>query len=82
VKADHKNVTLSVPESLLRKFRIYAASHNQSMNSLLVNAMRKLVDNRDEEERAHCRFVELMKNAPDRGTGGQITWTRDEIHER
>jgi hypothetical protein len=82
VKAGYKNVTLSLPEPLLRKFRVYAASHNQSMTSLVVEAMRKLVENEEEEELAHRRFVELMKNAPDRGTGGKITWTRDEIHER
>jgi hypothetical protein len=81
VKADHKNVTLSVPEPLLRKFRIYAASQNQSMTSLLVDAMRKMVADEDEEE-AHRKFVALMKNAGSRLGPEGITWTRDEIHER
>ena len=49
------NVTFSLPDALLRKFRIYAARR---------------------------RFLARIRNAPDRGTGGTIRWTRDELHER
>ena len=28
------------------------------------------------------RFLDRIRNAPDRGTGGMIRWTRDEVHER
>jgi hypothetical protein len=31
---------------------------------------------------AKRRFLEGIRNAPDRGTGGRVNWTRDELHER
>ena len=33
-------------------------------------------------EQTKLRFLDRMKNAPDLGTKGIISWTRDEIHER
>jgi hypothetical protein len=77
-----KNVTLSLPESLLRRFRIYAATQDKSMTTLMSEAIRRLMDEDGEREAAKRRFLERIENAPDRGTHGVITWTRDEIHER
>ncbi|SPF36572.1 hypothetical protein SBA4_190016 [Candidatus Sulfopaludibacter sp. SbA4] len=31
---------------------------------------------------ARRRFLARIRNAPDRGTAGKVTWTRDELHER
>lgn len=76
------NVTLSVPESLLRRFRIFAASRNQSMSSLMTSAIRDLIEKDSQTQRAQRRFLERIRNAPDRGTKGKIRWTRDELHER
>jgi hypothetical protein len=78
----HKNVTLSLPEALLRRFRVYAASRNQSMTSVMAEAIRKLMDEDQQTSRARRRLLERMRNAPDRGTAGHLTWTRDELHER
>ena len=80
--AAHRNVTLSLPEPLLRKFRVYAAQRNQSMTSLVADAIRKMVDQDSEYEKNKRLFIEGMKNAPRLGTHGKIPWTRDEIHER
>ena len=78
-----KNVTLRLPEPLLRKFRVYAAQRNQSMTSLMIEAIRGMVGPDGQTvEKAKRRFLERIENAPDRGTGGVIRWTRDEIHER
>jgi hypothetical protein len=83
VKADHKNVTLSLPEPLLRKFRVYAAKQNKSMTTLMAEAVRKLVEDDDDEyEKARRILTENLRNPPDLGTNGKITWTRDEVHER
>ena len=78
----HKNVTLSLPESLLRRFRVYAASRNQSMTSLMAQAVRNMMDRDDETRKAKGRFLDRIRNAPDRGTGGVIRWSREELHER
>jgi hypothetical protein len=78
----HRNVTLSLPKPLLRKFRVYAATQNQSMTSLMAVAMRTLMDQDEQKAKARRRFLERIRKAPDRKTGGTIGWTRGELHER
>ena len=78
----HKNVTLSLPEPLLRRFRVYAASRNESMTRLMAGAIRKMIEDDGAAAKAKSRFIERIRNAPDRGTGGVIRWTRGELHER
>ena len=82
---DHRNVTLSLAEPLLRQFRIYAAERNQSMTALMAEAIRNLMEREDRERQvaaAKRRILERMRNPPGSGTGGRITWTREELHER
>jgi len=81
-RESHKNVTLSLPVPLLRRFKVYAASQEQSMSSLMAKAVEKLMEQDDEKAARKRRFLERIRNAPDLGTGGKITWTRDELHER
>jgi len=78
----HKNVTLSLPEALLRRFRVYAASRNQSMTSLMAQAIREIMDRDADSLKAKRRFLDRIERAPDRGTGGVIRWRREELHER
>lgn len=79
---EQTNVTLSLPDALLRRFRIYAASRNQSMSSLMTMAVRQMIDQDAQTRAAKRRFLERIRNAPDRGAGDVIQWTRDELHER
>jgi len=71
-----------LPEPLLRRFRVYAAEHNQSMTSLMEDVINRLLEEDGRRSKAKERFLERIRNAPDRGTGGVIRWTRDELHER
>ena len=82
MKPQHRNVTLSLPEPLLRRFRIYAASRNESMTSVMADAIRQLMTDDAGTSRAKRRFLDRIQNAPDRGTKGRIRWTRAELHER
>jgi predicted transcriptional regulator len=77
-----RNVTLSLPEPLLRRFRVYAASRNQSMSAMMTEAIRNLVESEQQASRAKHRFLERLRHVPDRGTKGVITWTREGLHER
>jgi hypothetical protein len=81
VKTQHRNVTLSLPEPLLRRFRVYAASRNESMTSVMADAIRRLMTDDAGRSRAKRCFLDRIRNAPDRGTKGRIRWTRDELHE-
>jgi hypothetical protein len=78
----HKNVTLSLPEPVLRRFRVYAAGHNQSMTSLMARAIEKLMEHDDEYEKTKRRAIERMHNAPDLGTNGKIPWKREDLYDR
>lgn len=79
---EQTNVTLSLPETLLRRFRVFAASRNQSMSSLMTMAVRQMIDQDTRMHAAKRRFLQRIRNAPDRGTKGKFQWTRDELHER
>ncbi|MGB6943573.1 MAG: hypothetical protein WBE37_14335 [Bryobacteraceae bacterium] len=79
---EQTNVTLSLPDNLLRRFRVFAATRNQSMSSLITVAISDMIEQESQTQRARRRFLERIRNAPDRGTQGQIQWTRDELHER
>ncbi len=65
------NVTLSLPDPLLRRFRVYAATKNRSMSSLMTDAIEKIIDSADEAESAQRRLIERMRNAPDLGSRGK-----------
>jgi hypothetical protein len=78
----HKNVTLSLPEPLLRDFRVYAAEQNQSMTSLMSEAIRALMERDGQRQKAKERFRKRLQEGLDLGTKGKATWTRDELHER
>jgi hypothetical protein len=52
------------------------------MTTLMTEAIRKMVDEEGSREAATRRILERIRNAPNRGTRGKITWKRDEIWER
>ena len=52
------------------------------MSSLMTEAIRNLMDQDDQATRASQRFLDRIRNTPDRGIKGRIRWTRDELHER
>jgi hypothetical protein len=78
----NRNFTLKLPEPLLHKLRVYAARRNQTMTDVINEAIRKTVEDDNEYEQAKQRLLTHLKNPPNLGTHGRITWTRDEIHDR
>jgi hypothetical protein len=82
VTKEQTNVTLSLPDKLLRRFRVFAATRNQSMSSLITVAIGEMIERDSQTQKSKRRFLERIRNAPDRGTKGQFQWTRDELHER
>jgi metal-responsive CopG/Arc/MetJ family transcriptional regulator len=79
---EKQNVTLSLPVELLQKLRVMAAKRNVSMSSLMTSAISKMILNEDDYDARGKRLIERMKNAPNRGVGDKITWTREEVHDR
>ncbi len=79
---EKQNVTLSLPKETLRKARLLAVERNTSLSSLLVEIIEEIVAKADAYEIAKERQLALMQQGFNLGTGGQATWTRDELHER
>ncbi len=52
------------------------------MTSLMTEAIRTLMEQEQQTASAKRRFMERVRNAPDRGTKGKLRWTRDQLHER
>jgi len=54
----------------------------QSMTTLVKQAIeRTLVEDSVREAAASC-LIRRLQNAPNRGIGDKVWWTRDEIHDR
>lgn len=77
-----RNLTLSLPARLLRRAKVVAAERGTSVSAIVRRSLEDLVEREDGYDDARRRAVARMENAPDLGTGGTITWTRDSLHER
>lgn len=80
-RVKRQNVTLSLPEPLLRRFRVYAAERGESMTRLMTQAIQDALDDRGNREREKQLFLETLRTPPGRGAGDERDWTRDEIHD-
>ncbi len=79
---DTQNVTLSLPKQVLRRAKLIAVERNSSLSALLTQLIIEMVEQDDAYERARRRHQALLEEGFDLGTGGNVTWTRDELHER
>jgi predicted transcriptional regulator len=77
-----RNVTLALPEDLLRRVKLVAAKRDTSISALLAATLSDLAD--QEEGYAEARdamLADLAKGYP-LGSHGMIDWSRDSLHER
>ncbi len=79
---DIQNITLAVPKHILRKFKEIAFRRQKSVSKLMVEMMEEYVANEEGYRIAHLSHLRQIDAASDLGTGGKITWTRDDLHER
>ena len=75
-----RNVTLALPDDLLREVKILAAEGDTSMSALMVMALQELVDQRRGYLAARDRQLATMGQLDLGGRGRRIS--RDELHER
>lgn len=76
-----KNITLSMPDELVRRAKILAAQRDTSVSGLVARLLEQLVgDVRDYDD-----VAEHERRLMQEGIGlriGEITWSRDQVHER
>jgi hypothetical protein len=77
-----QNVTLAIPKDVLRKAKILAVQKNTSLSGLLTQTLADLVAHKEAYEQARRHNLALLKRGLDLGTQGQVTWKREELHER
>jgi hypothetical protein len=76
-----RNLTLSMPEELVRRAKVLAAQRDMSLSGLVAQLLgQALGDSRSDDEVA-AEELRLMRD----GAGyrvGDATWSRDSLHER
>ncbi len=79
---EKQNITLSLSKDLLQKVKLVAVKRHTSVSGLVTEALEQVVEREDGYEQAKRRALDKLANPPNLGTGGERTWTRDELHER
>ena len=77
-----QNITLSIPKEVLRKAKLIAVQRQTSLSRLLTQALLEIVSNEEGYERHRRIHLALLEHGVDLGTQGNISWKRDELHER
>ena len=75
-----QNITLAIDKELLRKVKHVAVERGKSVNALLVEHLKEVVEHDEEYERARKQAVNVIR----RGLklGGKIRAKRHDLHER
>jgi len=76
-----RNITLSLPEDLVRRAKVFAAQQDTSVSALVAHLLQQAVAGGNDYEAIWAAEERLMQT----GIGlevGQVLWTRDEVHER
>jgi len=77
-----RNVTLALPEDLVRRLKILAARQDTSISALLTATLSGLADREEGYAEARDAMIRDMVRGYDLGTRGRVSWTRDSLHER
>lgn len=78
----NKKITVSLPEKDLREVRAVAARRGISVSKLLAGMLRELVERETGYAAAMERSIARMQKGLNLGTGGHISRSRDDVHER
>jgi hypothetical protein len=81
-KVERQNVTVSVPSGLVRQARIIAAQRGTSVSAMLSGMLEELVESEHGYRQAEQRSLALLAEGFDLGTNGEISVSREELHER
>ena len=77
-----QNITLSLPKDILLKAKLLAVRRGESVSGLLAGELERLVAEDEAYPRARQSHLAWLATAPDLGTCGRLSGSRDELHER
>jgi hypothetical protein len=75
------NVTISLPEDIVRRARHAAVDQGMSLSKYVATVVERSVTGGLTYEEAKRRFFERLDKGPLYEVG-EITWTRDDLHDR
>jgi hypothetical protein len=78
---EYQNVTLSLPKDVLKKAKILAIEQDSSLSGLMSRLLEELVSKKDTYYQAREHHLAVFEKL-DLGTGGHISWSREDLHER
>lgn len=76
-----RNITLALPEDVVRQAKVLAAQRDTSVSALVTELLTQLVGNTPSYDIVWAQEEILM----DEGIGlqvGEITWSREDVHQR
>jgi hypothetical protein len=76
------NVTLSLPDDLLREARHLAVDDGVSLSRFVARSLEQQVEARRRFTSARERQLRLLNDGLDLGTRGRLPWSREALHER
>ncbi len=77
-----RNITLALPEDLLRAAKILAAEEGTSISALVARLLRDTTARRRRYAAARKRSLARLRQPADLGTRGRAAWRREDLHER
>jgi len=77
-----RNVTLSLPKSLLQRAKLAAVRKDKSLSEFMKEALEEKIRKDSGYKKAKERQVKLLSMRMDLGTEGRISISREELHER
>jgi hypothetical protein len=77
-----KNVTVTLPEEMVRQAKHRAVDKGLSLSRYLADLLERDVCEGDQYEAARESAVRRLREGIDLGLEGRISWTRDDLHER
>ncbi|BCS81157.1 DUF6364 family protein [Anaerocellum diazotrophicum] len=78
----YQNITLSLPKELIQKIKHIAVERNTSISALLTSLLEELVNREESYQKIYLQHLKLLEEGFDLGTGGTITWRREDLYER
>ncbi|ACY22170.1 hypothetical protein Gbro_2962 [Gordonia bronchialis DSM 43247] len=76
----NRNITLSLPEELVRKAKVIAAERDTSVSALVAELVEHLAGGSEDFDRAWAHEIDRMTHSG--MSVGDVTWTRDQLHDR
>lgn len=77
-----QNITLSLPKDILVGARHLAVERGESLSGMLAGLIARMVNDDRERRQAQRRIEKRLAKGLRLGTKGEVSWTRDELHER